>query len=55
MLRGELGVLDGMGDVVVAPKDIDLGAEAGVEGLDLGVDVGVAVGVGDGDDDIDFS
>jgi hypothetical protein len=57
-LRGELGVLDGIGDVVVAPKSLDLGVEAGVAGLDLGLDVGVAVRVGDGDlgdDETDFS
>ena len=50
---GELGVLDGVGGVVVAPKGLDLGVEAGVVGtgdgdlvvvaggLDLGVDEGV--------------
>ena len=41
MLVGELGALDGFGDVV-AP-----------EGIDLGVEVGV-VGTGDGDDGDDL-
>lgn len=46
MLRGELDVLDGLGDVVEAP--VGLGVEAGGEGLDLVLEAGV-VGAGDGD------
>ena len=37
MLGGELGVLEGLGDVDIAPKGLDLEAEVGV------------VGTGDGD------
>ena len=43
MLRGELDVLDGLGDVVEAP--VGLGVEAGGEGLDLVLEAGV-VGAG---------
>ena len=48
MLRGELGFLDGLVDVVVAPDSLGLGVEVCVEGLDLEVEAGV-VGTGDGD------
>ena len=55
-------MLDGVGDVAIAPEGLDLGVEVGdvaiaPEGLDLEVEVGDA-GTGDGDsgDDVtDFS
>ena len=58
---GELGVLDGLGGLVVAPEGLDLGVEAGVVGtgdgvvaLDEGLEVG-DVGAGDIGDVTDFS
>ena len=58
---GELGVLDGVGGVVVAPEGLDLGIEAGVVGTGDGVvaleevlEVG-DVGAGDIGDVMDFS